>query len=131
MRRLLILAILLLYPTSGYADSFRVGKHIASTTTTNLVVAVAGKHVQLNTATVCMDNGGSTGGFALSSTAGTNIFGTSVVWSLAAGQCITFPPKPYGPGAFYGNPTAAGTGLDIITSTGAGPYEVYIEAFQQ
>lgn len=129
MRRLAILvALLLLFPTSGMADALRPTAHITSQTNTTLVSAVSGKQVQINQGSICVDGNGAATGITLASTAGTNVFGTGVVWVLNAGQCLWFAPRS---GGFYGTPTAAGTGLRVTTTVGNGPVNVYLEVTQQ
>ena len=129
MRYLVTLLVLLalLLPSSGTADELRPAAHITSQTTTVMVAAVTGKQVQLMAGSICLDGNGATTGVAIQDTGGTNIIGTSVVYVLAAGECLYFPRS----NAPYGQVTASGTGLQIVTTVGNGPINAYFEAIQQ
>lgn len=125
----LALFLVLLLPAPSLAQALRPTAHITSQTTTTLVSAVAAKQVQLNAGSLCVDAGGAATGITLQSTAGTNLFGTGVVWVVPAGACLNFFARPQG--GFYGNPTAVGTGLAVVTTVGNGPVEVYLEVTQR
>lgn len=129
MTRWLVLLLLLLIPTSGFSagPALIATAHISTQTTTHLVAAVAGQSVSIYGGSICVDANGATTGVALQSTAGTNVMGTNVVYVLAVGTCYWFPRSD----APYGNVTALGTGLDLVTTVGNGPVEVYLEVVQQ
>jgi hypothetical protein len=133
MRRLALIACLVVLAVPSWAadtgPAFRPTAHITSQATTHLVTDVAGTKVTVLVALICVDAGGAAAGVALQDTAGTNIFGSGVVWVIPIGGCLTLPAKPNN--AFWGQPTASGKGLDIVTTVGNGPVEVYLEVRQQ
>ncbi len=129
MKRLLVGLLLLLLVTPAWATELRVTAHITSQTTTVLVAAVAGKFVVIRAGSVCVDSNGADTGVALQSTAGANLVGTSVVYVIAAGQCL-FLPRSSRLSDFYYTPSAIGTGFQIVTTVGNGPVEVYLEVAQ-
>lgn len=129
MWRGLVVGLLLLMPGVGGAQSLRPSAHITTQTTTVLVAPVAGQQVQVYSGSLCVDANGTATGIALQSTAGTNILGTNLVYVIPAGACLWFPTKPNN--QFYGIPTAAGTGLQVVTTVGNGPVNVYLEVSQR
>lgn len=129
MRRLVVpLVLLLLLATVASAQNVRLARtcaHITSATTTTLVAATSGVSIELWSFFIYVDNGGVATTVTLRDSAGTNLAGTNVAWPLAAGSSFTGAYR----GQRYFNATAAGTGLQIVTSA-AGPVEACVETVQ-
>ena len=104
-----------------------VAARIIAQTTTTLVAAVASKSVSIVRGTACVDANGATTAVTFEGTDAVNIYATSFTYVLAAGQCKVFRFEE-GP---HGKPTAPGIGLDLVTTTGAGPVQVELRVRQQ
>lgn len=125
-----VLIAIALLPGIALADSFAVGGHITTQTTTTLVTLVAGQRVYLFSGTFCVDASGATTALTLVDSAGTNLVGTSLVQVVAPGQCWKFDPWPQ-PGVFVADPTAVSRSLQLVTGTGNGPVNWRITGVQR
>jgi hypothetical protein len=129
LRRILSLALLgALVASWAFAagPEFRVGLRITTATTTTVLAGVAGQTIGIYGGSICVDTGGVTTGITLQDSTPTNVIGTSVVYALAAGQCLTIP-RDRNP---WYNITAAGTTLQVVTGA-AGPINLYLELIQR
>lgn len=124
----LLLALLLVLAFVGGGDAQnlfiqKVQARVASATTTTLVAAVAGAAVEIYSVSICLELAGVATSLTLQDTAGTNLVASSATYALPnAGACLYAPLR----NRRYFNPTAAGTGLALVTSA-AGPVVVVIE----
>src|SRR5437660_12071775 len=109
------------------AGALRPTAHITTQTTTTLVTGVSGQTVTFYSGSLCVDGNGATTGITLQDSAATNLIGSGIVYVLTAGQCLTFPTR----GDPYGVPTGSGNGLQVVTTVGNGPVEVYLEVIQR
>lgn len=132
IRRAIALVVLLLVATPASAQIFGVpnltfkSAHIATQTTTVVITPESGKSPRIVFLLVCVDNGGAAGTVTVQDGAGTNLFGTGVVFAMNTNTCLTLPYR----GFPYGNAAASGQGISVVTGTGNGPYEVLIEVVQ-
>jgi len=122
----ILVFLVVVTPLEAAGPFYLVGLHITSQTTTALQAAAASKTVSIISGSLCVDGNGATTGLTIQDTAGTNLFGTNVVYVLNAGQCLIWPRsgQPY-------QVTTAGLGLQVVTTLGNGPVEVYLELVQQ
>ena len=127
MRRALALLLLAFWASSVWADAARTGARITSQTTTTLVAAKDGQVILIFAGSICVDANGATTGITLQDSGGTNIIGTGVVYVLAPGQCLSLPRTH----DLYYNATASGTSLQLVTTVGNGPVQVYLETVQR
>jgi hypothetical protein len=117
----LLLALAL--PASAQPRLRRCTAHITSATTTTPTgcAAVTGGIIELWSASICVDAGGTATSITLQDGAGTNLIGPSVVYPIPAGACFVLQRSTQ---AWYA--TAAGQALRIVTSD-VGPLEVALE----
>ena len=129
MRRLAAAVLLVLLSVSSVgAQRFpQATSHISTqTTTTVLTNSSTTKRLSIMAGSLCVDMGGATTSVTLQDSGGTNLFGSGVVWVIAAGSCLNFPYR----GFYYGIRTGVGLNLQVVTGTGNGPVEVYLEVDQ-
>lgn len=130
MMRLLIAVLFLLAAVvpAGAQRYLQGTAHITSqTTTTVLSNAGTTQRLAIMAGSLCVDTGGATTALTLQDSAGLNLFGTGVVWTIGAGSCVNLPYR----GFLYGVPTGAGRSLQVVTGSGNGPVEVYLEVTTQ
>lgn len=120
----LLLVLLLVIPAGAQnLNVQRVQARVASATTTTLVGAVAGTSVEVYSVSICLEGAGVATNLTLQDTAGTNLVASSATYALPnPGACLVAPLR----NRRYFNPTAAGTGLQLVTSA-AGPVVVLVE----
>jgi hypothetical protein len=106
--------------------SFRPAAHITSATTTTILAGVAGQAISIQGGFICTDAGGVATNVTIQDGAGTNLFGTGVLFVPAIGSCLTIPLRT----DLWGIPTAVGQSLQVVTSA-AGPVEIYLEVVQR
>lgn len=100
--------------------------HIVSATTTTLTGcgAVTDRTYSIYTLSVCLGAGGVSTNVTVQDSAGTNLIGPNQVYPLPnPGACLVSDPYR---GFRFWSSTAAGTGIQIVTSAG-GPVEVYAQ----
>lgn len=133
MTRLLVALLFLLAAVlpAGAQQYRQATAHITTQTTTTVHAAVTGKRLAVVAGSVCVDANGTATGIALQDSAGTNLFGTGIVWVVGAGACLNFPLRGTGAPVPYGRPTALSTSLQVVTTVGNGPVEVYLEVQAQ
>lgn len=132
MRRALALAVLLaLVPALAAAQGpllTRAQARITTQTTTTLVADVASVKMSIYSLSICVDAGGATTGFTIQDSTPTNLVGTSIVYAVPAGACLTWPLRAtptIRPQDFA--LTASGKGIQIVTTVGNGPSNVTVE----
>lgn len=97
------------------------GVHIASATTTTLTAATTGV-IELWSMSACVPAGGTQTAITIRDSAGTNLAGTSVTWTIAPGTCFVAPLR----GRRYFDATGTARSLQLVTSD-IGPVDVVWE----
>ena len=135
MTRLLVaLLFLLAWALPSSAQHFIQGTaHITTQTTTTVQLnpqPLAGsvpRALTIMAGSICVDAGGATTAVTIQDSLGLNLFGPGIVWPLQAASCLNFPFR----GFAYGLPTGVGRNVQVVTGTGNGPVEVYLELVNQ
>ena len=111
------------------AQRYRQGTaHITTQTTTTIITNLqTTRALTIMAGSVCVDADGGTTAVTIRDSTGLNLFGTGTVWVLSAGSCLNFPYRGY----LYGVPTGLGASIQLVTGTGNGPVEVYLEVINQ
>lgn len=125
--RCLMIFMVVGLPLLAEAEALRPTAHISTQTTTVLVAGIAGKTIEMNLGLICVDANGATTGITLQDTTGVNLIGTNVVLVMSAGQCFGFGRS----GDPFFTVVTTGRGLNIVTTVGNGPVEVYMEVTQR